>query len=109
VRTTNAHQNETGPAAMLHNVILMIFAFAGGLTLSGLVVSCYRVVATASTEENPFLYYPVIAFAGASILMENVVRSRKSEEVGVSFVAAMCSFFWSSMLGLLLLSVCHIS
>lgn len=94
---------------MLHQFILMLFAFAGGLTLSGLVVNSYRVVATASTEENPFFYYPVIAFAGASILMENVLRSRKSEQVGVSVVAAMCSFFWSSMLGLLLLCACHIS
>ena len=94
---------------MLHNVIMLLFAFAGGLTLSGVVVNCYRVVATASTEENPFFYYPVIAFAGASILMENVLRSRKSEQVGVSVVAAMCSFFWSSMLGLLLLCACHIS
>jgi hypothetical protein len=94
---------------MLHNVILILFAFAGGLTLSGLVVNCYRVVATASSEENPLLYYPVIAFAGASILMENVVRSRKSEQVGVSVVASMCSFFWSSMLGMLLLSACHMA
>jgi len=94
---------------MLHNFILLLFAFAGGLTLSGLVVSCYRVVATAATEENPLLYYPVIAFAGASILMENVVRCHKSEQVSVRVVAAMCSFFWSSMLGLLLLSACHLS
>jgi hypothetical protein len=94
---------------MLHNAIMLLFAFAGGLTLSGLVVSGYRVVATVSTEENPLFYYPVIAFAGASILMENVVRYRKSEQVGVSVVAAMCSFFWSSMLGLLLLSACHMS
>ena len=94
---------------MLHNVIMLLFAFAGGLTLSGLVVSCYRVLATVSTEENPLFYYPVIAFAGASILMENVVRCRKSEQVGVSVVAAMCSFFWSSMLGMLLLSACHLA
>jgi hypothetical protein len=41
--------------------------------------------------------------------MENVVRSRKSEQVSVSVIAAMCSFFWSSMLGMLLLGACHLS
>jgi hypothetical protein len=91
---------------MLHDITLLLFAFAGGLTVSGLVVSCYRVFGTVAAEENPLVYYPVIAFAGASILMENVTRSlhRKQTNLAGCALAAACSFFWSSMIGVLLLS-----
>jgi hypothetical protein len=91
---------------MLHNVTMLLFAFAGGLTLSGLVVSSYRLFGTMAAEENPLVYYPVIAFAGASVLMENAMRAVQTKQTSFAgcALAAGCSFFWSSMIGLLMLS-----
>jgi hypothetical protein len=96
---------------MLHHVTLLLFAFAGGLTFSGLVVTCYRLLGTMAAERNPLVYYPVIMFAGASVLMENVLRARKTREAdfGGCVLAAACSFFWSSMLGLLMLGAYGVS
>jgi hypothetical protein len=57
------------------------------------------------------IYYPVIALAGPSVLMENATRSLRAKQSSAAdcALAAACSVFWSSMLGLALLIVCGAS
>lgn len=87
---------------------MLLFAYAAGLTLSGIVVNSFRLIGSASAAENPFVYYPVIAVAGPSVLIESASRSFRAKEAGIEgcILAAFCSFYWSTMLGLLLLCSC---
>jgi hypothetical protein len=93
---------------MLHNTFILFFIVAGGLTLSGLVVTTYRLFATMTTEENPMVYYPVIAFAGPSVLMENATKSLRTKQGNLAdcVIAGFFSVFWSLILGLPLFALC---
>jgi hypothetical protein len=93
---------------MLHNAFILFFIVAGGLTLSGLVVTTYRLFATLTTEDNPMVYYPVIAFAGPSVLMENATKSLRTKQGNFAdcVLAGFFAVFWSSILGLPLLALC---
>jgi hypothetical protein len=84
---------------------MLFFAYAAGLTLSGIVVNSFRLIGSAAAAENPFVYYPVMAVAGPSILIESVSRSFRAKQSGIGgcTLAAFCSFYWSTMIGLALL------
>ena len=69
----------------------MLFALAGGLTLSGIVANVYRLLA-GKPEGQPaaWVYYGVMLFAGPSVLFENSTRSfRKKECSGAAYGFAL--------------------
>jgi hypothetical protein len=93
---------------MMHPMTILALAGASGLTMSGIVATLFRLFATTTSEDNPMIYYPVIALAGPSVLMENVAQSLRigREDVAECALAAACSVFWSSMIGAALLVAC---
>jgi hypothetical protein len=86
---------------MIHTITMLALATASGLTMSGIVASLFRLIATATSEENPMIYYPVIALAGPSVLVENVAQSLRigRENAAECAIAATFCAFWSSMIG----------
>jgi hypothetical protein len=94
-----------------HTLIMLLFAYATGLTLSGIVVNSFRLIGSATAAANPFVYYPVMAVAGPSVLIESASRSLRAKQSGFGgcTVAAFCSFYWSTMIGLLVLCICGAS
>ena len=56
----------------LRDLTVLLFAVTGGLTLSGIIANIYRMLApqTRRAAARPSLYYAVMAFAGASVLLE---------------------------------------
>jgi hypothetical protein len=90
-------------SAMLHATTMLLFACAGGLTLSSISINLYRLVGTVAAEQNPLVYYPVIAVAGPSVLLENAARSLRARTCSAAecAVAMVFSVYWSGMLGLL--------
>jgi len=100
-----------GKGTVPHTLIMLLFAYAAGLTLSGIAVNGFRLIGSAAAAENPFVYYPVMAVAGPSVLIESASRSLRTKQSGFAgcTVAAFCSFYWSTTIGLLLLCVCGAS
>ena len=86
---------------------LMLFALAGGLTLSGIVANFYRMVARKpQTRLATWTYYGVMLLAGPSVLFENSTRSFRKKECSRSayaFAVGLASY-WSFMLGLALIN-----
>jgi hypothetical protein len=96
----------------MHNLILLLFAIAGGLTLSAIVANAYRLVVTKPEGQlATWAYYAVLLFAGPSVLFENSTRSfRKKECSGAAYSFALgLAAYWAFMLGLVMvkLSIKH--
>jgi hypothetical protein len=95
----------TGP---LRNVILLLFAMAGGLTLSGIAANLYRIL--AKKPSGPFAtyaHYAVMVFAGPSVLFENSTRSFRKKECGRAAYgfALGLALYWAFMLGVILVDM----
>ncbi len=86
--------------------ILMLFALAGGMTLSGIVANIYRLVAKKPQGRlAACIHYAVMAVAGASVLLENSTRSfrrRDCSRFAYGFALALAAY-WSFMIGLVLI------
>jgi hypothetical protein len=94
---------------LLRDLLVLLFATAAGLTLSGISANLYRLAARkpASRPES-VLYYAVMVVAGPSVLVENATRSFRTKActaLAYAFALAISSY-WSFALGLLILSVC---
>lgn len=92
----------------MRNFLLMMFAIAGGLTLSGIVANLYRLTATKpKTAGEMWLYYGVMALAGPSVLFDNATRTfRKKECTRMAFAFAISlATYWAMLLGAILLEV----
>ena len=92
----------------MREVILLVFAIAGGVTLSGIVACLYRLV--AKKPENRIetgIHYAVMALAGPSIMFENATRSfRKKECTNTAYGFAVgLAAYWAFMLGAVMLGL----
>jgi hypothetical protein len=86
----------------MHNLILLLFAVAGGLTLSGITANLYRMLAKKpSTKVATWLHYLIMAFAGPSVLFENSTRSFRKKECGRAAYgfALGLAVYWAFVLG----------
>ena len=92
----------------MHNILLLLFSLAGGLTLSGIVANSYRML--ASKPQSPAAtaaYYGVMVFAGPSVLFENSTRSFRQKEctvIAYGFALVLASY-WALLLGLAIISM----
>lgn len=93
---------------LLRDMTVLMFALAGGLTLSGITANIYRMLAhKPESRGGKLLYYSVMAFAGASVLLENATRSYRKKECSApayGFAVAIVGY-WCFVLGLGVLSV----
>jgi hypothetical protein len=92
----------------MRHFILMLFALAGGLTLSGIVANFYRLIASKPHSRiATWAYYGVMLLAGPSVLFENSTRSFRKRECsrGAYAFAVGLAGYWSLVLGLALINV----
>jgi hypothetical protein len=92
----------------LKDLIVLMFALTGGLTLSGIIANIYRMFAHKPEGRGAkVLYYAVMAFAGASVLLENATRSYRKKDCSApayGFAIAIVGY-WCFILGLGVISV----
>lgn len=91
----------------MRHFILILFALAGGLTLSGIVANVYRLVAKKpQTRVTTWIYYAVMLLAGPSVLFGNATRSFRQKECSRSAYAFAVGLagYWSLVLGLALIN-----
>jgi hypothetical protein len=92
----------------MHEVTVLFFAIAAGLTLSGIVANIYKlVVRTAKHLPETTLHWVIMVFAGPSVLFENAsqsVRTKKCSIPGYCFAVGL-SLYWSFAIGLFMLSI----
>ncbi len=88
--------------------LIIMYAIAGGLTLSGIVANVYRLLAKEpkNTTQN-IIYYVVMVFGGPSVLFDNATRSfRKKECSGLGLTVALgLASWWAMILGAILLDI----
>lgn len=87
----------------MHSFTLMLFAFAGGQALSGIVTNAYRLL-TRRQDGQPaaWVCYGILVFAGPCVLFENATRSFRNKECSTaaySFALGLATC-WSFLLGL---------
>jgi hypothetical protein len=85
----------------------LLFAVAGGLTLSGIAANFYRILARKPVSRSEtMVYLAVMAVAGPSVLFNNATRSFRSKACSTAayaFAVAIAGY-WSFALGLVILS-----
>jgi len=87
----------------MRNFELLLFALAGGLTLSGIAANLYRLLAKKPAGAiSTYAHYAVMVFAGPSVLFENSTRSFRNKECGGAAYgfALGLALYWAFMLGL---------
>ena len=87
----------------MRNLLLLLFSFAGGLTLSGITANLYRMTAgKPQSRAATCVYYAVMVLAGPSVLLDNSTRSfRRKECSRAAYGFAMgLAAYWAFMLGL---------
>lgn len=93
----------------MRQLLILLFALAGGLTLSGIAANLYRILARKpASRPETILYFAVMAVAGPSVLFNNATKSFRSHACSPAayLFAAMVAGYWSFALGLLILSFC---
>jgi hypothetical protein len=92
----------------MKNIPLVLFAFAGGLTLSGIVANLYRLVAKKpQSRAATWAYYAVMALAGPSVLFENSTRSFRKKDcsrAAYGFAVGIAAY-WAFILGLIVIDL----
>jgi hypothetical protein len=82
--------------------MLLLFATAGGLTVSGIMANIYR-LAVKKQDRKDWSYYVVMVVAGPSVLVENSTKSfraKKCSRIAYCMAVALAGY-WSFSLGLL--------
>jgi hypothetical protein len=90
----------------MHTVIMLLFAIAGGLALSGIVANLYRLLARKPKGVPEKMAYAVVmVVAGPSVLIDNATRSfrKKSCSRAAYIFAVGLTAYWSFALGQLLI------
>ena len=94
---------------MIHDLLIFLYAVAGGLALSGIIANIYRLLTAkkAETASGRFVYYAVMAVAGPTVLLDNAARSWRSKSCSaIAFwLAAALSAYWSFIVGLFAMSI----
>ena len=92
----------------MHDLMVFLFALAGGLTLSGIIANTYRMLAgKPKSISATAVYYGVMVFAGPNVLFENATKSFRKKDcsfLAYGFAIVIASY-WAFALGLLVLSV----
>jgi hypothetical protein len=92
----------------MRHLLLLLFAVAGGLTLSGIVANTYRLVAKKPQgRAETYAFYAVMVLAGPSVLFENSTRSFRKKEcsnMAYGFAVGLAAY-WSFMLGAVLVKL----
>jgi hypothetical protein len=87
---------------LFRDLMALFFALAAGLTLSGITANIYRILARKpESRGGTILYYGVMIFAGASVLLENATRSYRKKDcsaLAFGFAAALVGY-WCFILG----------
>jgi hypothetical protein len=92
----------------VRDLLLLLFALAGGLTASGIAANLYRILARKPVSRpQKAVYFAVMAVAGPSVLFNNATRSFRAKACsGAAYVfAIMIAAYWSFALGLAILSL----
>jgi hypothetical protein len=96
----------------MRDVLLLLFALAGGLTLSGIAANAYRLLAPKASgkggkvqKAQKALYYAIMAVAGPSVLVDNATKSFRSQNCTASAYAfaLMLAAYWSFAIGVVIL------
>jgi hypothetical protein len=85
----------------------LLFAVAGGLTLSGIAANFYRILARKPVSRaETMIYYAVMSVAGPSVLFNNATRSFRGNDCSTAayVFAVTVAGYWSFALGLLILT-----
>lgn len=86
----------------MHNFILLLFAVAGGLAVSGIVANLYRILAHKPEGTiTTWIYYAVMVLAGPSVLLQNATRSFRAKDCsGLAYgFAVTITGYWSLLIG----------
>jgi hypothetical protein len=93
---------------MSHALLVIVFAIAAGLTLSGITANLYR-LALRQPQNIPAagVHLAVMIFAGPSVLIENSTASLRKHDCSrqAYAFAVILAAYWCFMLGLVVLSV----
>ena len=85
----------------------LLFALAGGLTLSGIAANLYRILARKpASRPETMVYYAVMAVAGPSVLFNNATKSFRSRACSTTayVFAVAVTGYWSFALGLAIMA-----
>lgn len=85
------------------DLIVFLFAVAGGITFSGIIANLYRLAARKpQSTAGTVLHYAVMAFAGPTVLLGNATRSfRKEGCSNLAYVIAVAvASYWAFVLGM---------
>jgi hypothetical protein len=107
-RSTLAHVRQLRVEGQMHELVLLLFAVAAGVTASGVVTTVFRLVAVApQTKIAILIHWIVMAIAGPVILIENSTRAFHKETCTLADYsqALALSVFWSLTTGLFLLLI----
>jgi hypothetical protein len=94
---------------MRHELYMVLFPFAAGLTASGIAANLYRLVVRKKAETGfaRMTYLAVMVIAGPSVLFDNAAKAWRSKSGSwLSFcVAASIASYWSLAIGLLVIQL----
>lgn len=93
---------------MLHDLYVVFFSTMTGFTVSGIIMSLYRLIfPKAETGLAKGAHIGVMVFAGPSVLFGSsfkAMREHKSSR-GAFWFAAIVSSYWSLVLGMIVLRI----
>ncbi|HEY4078146.1 MAG TPA: hypothetical protein VGM26_14545 [Rhizomicrobium sp.] len=92
----------------MRHFLLVLFAFAGGLVVSGIIANLYRILARKpQNRTEKIVYYTVMVLAGPSVLFENATRSFRKKDCSTSaygFAVALAGY-WAFVIGLMVVDI----
>ena len=91
----------------MRQAVELLFAVAGGLTLSGIAANFYRILARKPiSRAETMVYFAVMTVAGPSVLFNNATRSFRGNACSAAayVFAITIAGYWSFALGLVILS-----
>jgi len=97
-----------GFLAMLHYLMVALFATTAGLTASGIIANLYRLVAKKADKLPARIAYVIVMIvAGPSVLLDNAARTWRAKGCSAMafWLAAAISGYWSFALGLFVLQI----
>ena len=90
----------------MHQSVMLLFALAAGLTLSGVAANLYRILAR-KPENAPerVLYRAVMTMAGPSVLFNSATKSFRGRDCSAAayLFAVTLTAYWSFALGQIIL------
>ena len=92
----------------MRNLQILLFSFAGGLSLSGIIANTYRILARKPKGRIATgVHYLVMLLAGPSVLLENSTRSFRAKtcsNVAYGFALAIATY-WAFLIGIIVVEL----